>query len=274
MEKENKMDALSAITGVDFDKILNDVKIDSLKNYGKHKVLISIVEPDGTDRIFATAGNLSMIKGAKKSRKTGAMIMLAGTVGEGSLFGKLKYHSQKKAAYYDTEQHKIDVAFAKKRVDVLGGGIDMVDVFTLREIKPFEKREFIFWHIQKNKNLYDFAIIDGISDLLTSVNDEKECNDLIAELMRISSQCNVHITCVLHTKRGTDEARGWIGTILENKVELTTLVKYIDENYSEMHCESSRRKSFSPITFGYDENVVPYISGKESKTDEKIDSPF
>ena len=53
----------------------------------------------------------------------------------------------------------------------------------------------------------DIVVIDGIADLLYNTNDIEESDNLIGELMALSTQYNCHIINVLHTNPGTDLLR-------------------------------------------------------------------
>jgi hypothetical protein len=63
------------------------------------------------------------------------------------------------------------------------------------------------------------VIIDGIRDLVRSINDETECNEMIQLLADVAKSENIAILCILHkNKNKQDESmRGHLGAELENK---------------------------------------------------------
>jgi len=63
------------------------------------------------------------------------------------------------------------------------------------------------------------VVIDGIRDLMLDINNSTEATKLVADLMQWTSEQNIHIQTVLHLNKGDDNARGHIGTELNNKAE-------------------------------------------------------
>ena len=73
----------------------------------------------------------------------------------------------------------------------------------------------------------DVMFIDGLRDLLASINDEESGTEILDYLGGVAEERNMSIWCALHQnpqrKNDDDEAkmRGWIGTELGNKVSDT-----------------------------------------------------
>ena len=63
------------------------------------------------------------------------------------------------------------------------------------------------------------VVIDGIRDLMLDINNSTEATKLVGDLMQWTSEQNIHIQTVLHLNKGDDNARGHIGTELNNKAE-------------------------------------------------------
>ena len=65
----------------------------------------------------------------------------------------------------------------------------------------------------------DIAIIDGIKDLMTDINDAVQATLLMEKLMRLAKDINCCIVCVLHQNKAEQDRnmRGSIGTELTNK---------------------------------------------------------
>lgn len=65
----------------------------------------------------------------------------------------------------------------------------------------------------------DIAIIDGIKDLMTDINDAVQATLIMEKLMALAKVQNCCIVCVLHQNKGEQDRnmRGSIGTELTNK---------------------------------------------------------
>ena len=68
------------------------------------------------------------------------------------------------------------------------------------------------------------VIIDGIRDLMHDINRSTEATKLVGDLMQWTGEQNIHIQTVLHLNKGDDNARGHIGTELNNKAESVLLI--------------------------------------------------
>ena len=83
---------------------------------------------------------------------------------------------------------------------------------------PNERREIIRYAIYNTPNV-GLVVIDGIRDLMLDINNSTEATKLVGDLMQWTSEQNIHIQTVLHLNKGDDNARGHIGTELNNKAE-------------------------------------------------------
>ena len=81
-----------------------------------------------------------------------------------------------------------------------------------------ERREIIRYAIYHTPNV-GLVVIDGIRDLMLDINNSPEATKLVGDLMQWTSEQNIHIQTVLHLNKGDDNARGHIGTELNNKAE-------------------------------------------------------
>ena len=142
-----------------------------------------------------------------------------------------------KVLYVDTEMEKLSSAKVLRRVHWLCGW-DMNQpnerfaVLWLKnmpkdgDIPVYRKRyELIKMAIECIQP--DVVFIDGLRDLLLSINDEQQGTTILDELGAYAEERNMSIWCALHQnpsrKNDDDEAkmRGWIGTELGNKVSDT-----------------------------------------------------
>ena len=92
---------------------------------------------------------------------------------------------------------------------------------------PNERREIICYAIYNTPNV-GLVVIDSIRDLMLDINNSTEATKLVGDLMQWTSEQNIHIQTVLHLNKGDDNARGYIGTELNNKAE--TVIQITKDN--------------------------------------------
>ena len=200
---------------------------------------------------FSKVGGLAAISGQKKNGKSFVLTQLmAAILGCGNekttqYLPGLKVPERTidflghlpKVLYVDTEMEKLSSAKVLRRVHWLCGW----------DMKTPNERFFVLWlkNMPKDgdKKVYrqrydmirlaidaiqpDVVFIDGLRDLLASINDEESGTMILDELGSLAEERNMSIWCALHQnpqkKNDDDEAkmRGWIGTELGNKVSDT-----------------------------------------------------
>jgi len=117
------------------------------------------------------------------------------------------------------------------------------------------------------------VIIDGIKDLVSEINNEKQSTEIAAKLLEWTHKFDIHIVVVLHQNKGDDNARGHLGGELQNKAETTVSITNRKYN-SVVKPVSTRNEEFQPfglalktVMINNQEIVVPYV-----ETDLKTDS--
>ena len=142
-----------------------------------------------------------------------------------------------KVLYIDTEMEKLSSAKVMRRVHWLCGWDmkipdDRFAVLWLKNmpadenIKAYKKRYDLI-RIAIEAIQPDVVFIDGIRDLLSSINDEESGTQILNELGGLAEDRQMSIWNALHQnpsrKNDDDEGkmRGWIGTELGNKVSDT-----------------------------------------------------
>ena len=202
---------------------------------------------------FSTIGGLGAISGQKKNGKTFVLAQLmAAILGNGNertqqyLPGlqvperTIEYLGHEpKVLYIDTEMEKLNSAKVLRRVHWLCDW-DMkmpnerFNVLWLKNMpkdsdtKPYKRRyQLIKMAIEVVHP--DVVFIDGLRDLLASINDEEAGTQILDELASLAEEQRMCIWCALHQnpsrKNDDDEMkmRGWIGTELGNKVSDTLI---------------------------------------------------
>jgi hypothetical protein len=226
---------------------------------------------------IATLGNISIIKGKAKSKKSTllSLIVSAGVLNQ-ELQSKIRCNlpeHKRNILYLDTEQQKHHVGLALHRVDVLTNSTEvdnLLFMYCLRALSPKERLSKLKEYIESIPNL-GIVVIDGIRDLMMSINDEVESTELVSVLMKWSLELDVHIITVLHENPTSDKARGHIGTEMMNKSETVIKVEVdkSDESISVVIPDMCRNKSFKPFAIEIDDFGIPKISDQEVSFNQK-----
>ena len=179
------------------------------------------------EAIIGTLGNFSVSTGKAKAKKTfnvSAIVAAALVNGQVLEYQASFPESKRTILYFDTEQSPYHCQLVMQRILRLAGlPIDREPEYLrfshLRAIAdPNERREIIRYAIYNTPNV-GLVVIDGIRDLMLDINNSTEATKLVGDLMQWTSEQNIHIQTVLHLNKGDDNARGHIGTELNNKAE-------------------------------------------------------
>lgn len=214
------------------------------------------------ETIVLSRGNLSVIAGAPKSRKSMFVAALVASFFGNNTFGLTGCVEGGKCLLWDTESSESHTMKQIKRIYKLLGWTEPnpnLIVFHLRECSIDERIEIIKQAIDLYKP--DWCIVDGLLDLVNSANDDTETNLLILELMKITSVYNCHLTSILHTgKSNGGQMLGWLGSYAQRKAETVfQLVK--DGDVTKVQAAETRNVSFDEFSFLIDADGIPYFNG-------------
>jgi len=258
-----------------------DVKIYDFTNKGQidfAKYLINLEEPlQELKPIYAidgipvfTRGNLSVISGKAKSRKSFLISLLAARMIDDDMSCRV--------LLFDTEQQRILVAKTAKRIHRLLEWEEEknnahLKVFAMREASTQERVDFIFSAVEKLKP--DFVFIDGCRDLAMDFNSIAESSELVGKIMKYSSVYNCHICLVLHENKSAETLRGHLGTELVNKAE-TVLQVAANENISTVSGRYTRNLPFNDFHFHINDSGLPELCEfvEKPKSNDKLKSLF
>ena len=235
------------------------------------------------EAIIGTLGNFSVSTGKAKAKKTFnvSAIVAAALINGQVLEYKASFPESKRTIlYFDTEQSPYHCQLVMQRILRLARlPIDRepehLKFSHLRAIAdPNERREIIRYAIYNTPNV-GLVVIDGIRDLMLDINNSTEATRLVGDLMQWTSEQNIHIQTVLHLNKGDDNARGHIGTELNNKAE-TVLQITKDNTLPERSIVAPaiiRSKPFSKFAFRLkemeDEVCVPEIDSTYTDNERK-----
>lgn len=227
------------------------------------------------DIVLGTLGNFSLIIGKAKSRKSFFINIAVSTVlSEDVILNQFKGvlpNEQSTVLYFDTEQGKYHVQLALKRIceQINISEPTNLQVFGLRSLNPSERLKIIEYAIYNTPNL-GFVIIDGIKDLINSINDEAEATMISSKLLKWTEEKNIHIITVLHQNKSDNNARGHIGTELINKAEtvLSVTKNEQDKDISVVEAQQCRNREPEPFAFEINENGLPsLVENFEARTE-------
>lgn len=216
-----------------------------------------------------TEGNISVIKGIAKSRKSFAVAMFtAAALSDYPIYRKFISVPKKFVIYFDTEQSKFYVQQAMYRINAMSNGNGFNTrfyCFGLRQYTPSERLELIEYVFNNFKKL-GFVVIDGIRDLIKDINSPEESTMISSKLLKWSDQTGAHILTVLHENPSDGKLRGHIGTELMNKAETILKVEKVKEDLriSKLSCDMVRGMDFDPIYFCINDNIPEIISNYSS----------
>ena len=275
------LDHIRELTANNLDEILESLRINPTDKIEKPKTALVQVRVNNSfhlhkDPIIGTLGNFSLIIGKAKSKKSFFINIAASAVlGKDLILNQFKGTlppEQSTVLYFDTEQGKYHVQLALKRI------CDQINVkepknlivYGLRSLKPSDRLKLIDYAINKTPNL-GFVIIDGVKDLINSINDEAEATLISSKLLKWTEDRNIHIMTVLHQNKSDNNARGHIGTELINKAEtvLSVTKNEQDEDISLVEAQQCRNIDPKPFAFEIKNDLPVLVEDFEIRTETK-----
>ena len=188
---------------------------------------------------LGTAGNISLIQGKAKSRKSYFVSALAAAaIRQGFNENLLKAGIVKgKVIFFDTEQGDFHAQRVNQRTLHLAGipveqGQEYLKYFALRRADTNADRLAIIEYVLKRIEGVSLVIIDGIVDVANGVNEEAESIALVSRLMKISADLNLHLITVLHENKNDRGAKGHLGSYLTQKSETVYGVSRSEDGFT------------------------------------------
>ena len=226
----------------------------------------AVLRVDGS--VIGTLGNFSASIGKAKSKKTfNVAALTAAALTNGTvLHYRASFPEEKRGILYiDTEQGRPHCQQVLRRILRLAGlpeerDHDNLVMLTLRKFPP-DLRLAIVDHAIGTIPHLGLVIIDGIRDLLYDINSPKEATDIISRFMQWTDDRQIHIHTILHQNKNDENARGHIGTELNNKAETILQISKSVENgrISEVRAMHIRDREFTPFAFEIGEDSLPRL---------------
>lgn len=254
---------------------MQEVKADILKLWEEKQLRITDeiqIAPEvlyANGSVIGTLGNFSASTGKAKSKKT---FNVAAIVGASLVNGKVLGYTaefpddKRTILYFDTEQspyHCQKVMERALRLAKLPTDThpEHLKFAALRQLTPSLRLEVIEQAIINTPGV-GLVVIDGVRDLMYDINCAKESTDLIGKLMEWTDKFQIHIHTVLHLNKSDDNARGHVGTELNNKAETVLQVSRskTDDTVSEVCAAMIRAAEFDPFAFRVNDYGLPEIA--------------
>lgn len=234
------------------------------------------------DAAIGTLGNFSASIGKAKSKKTFNVTAIAASALKNGTV--LKYRSsfpedKRTVLYIDTEQGRHHCQKVLKRILRLAGlpedkNPDNLIMLALRKYAPPIRLAIVEQAIGTIPNL-GLVIIDGIRDFLYDINSPSEATDIISRFMQWTDDRQIHIHTILHQNKNDENARGHIGTELNNKAETVMQVEVdkMDRTVSVVEAIHIRDREFEPFAFRINDEVLPELLDSYQPQEKKIGRP-
>ena len=211
-------------------------------------------EEEHESAIFGTFGNFSTLVAAPKVGKTTLVaIPVASYLTKRRIAGfeAKAPKGKEKILWIDTEQGKNEAVNTLKAICSFADlphdkQPENLIYFPFREYSHSLRVQLIDYLINHTPNL-GLVVIDGIRDLINSINDEREATMINEKLLKWSEQKQIHIITILHQNKGDGNARGHLGTELMNKAEtVVTLSKDVQsgERQTVIEAKHTRHQDF------------------------------
>jgi hypothetical protein len=233
---------------------------------GEYVIAPEILRVHGS--AIGTLGNFSASIGKAKSKKTfnvSAIVAAALKNGEVLQYVAELPENKRKILYVDTEQSPYHCQKVMKRIVSMAGlPLDeehqYLEFLTLRRHTPEIRIAIVEEAIYQIENL-GLVVIDGIRDMVYDINSPSESTRIISKLMQWTDERQIHIHTILHQNKADENARGHIGTELNNKAEtvLEIAKDKSDGNISTVHAIHIRAMDFQPFAFRINENALPEL---------------
>ncbi len=259
----------------------------SASELAARRVQFSNKPPEPQTRLFlagkpiATPGNLTTVTSKAKTGKTttlsaaGAAIVAASADRHDRDTFKFSapHNSDQAVIVIDTEQSQYDSWLCYERgLKRAGETTDpkWLMHYSLVGYTPEQIKAAILLALDHGKATHKgvfILILDGVADLVSSVNDEVECNALVVWLRSLSVNYNCPIICVIHSNESVqsgDDGRGHLGKQLIRKAESNLVLR----KESDITTITSDKQRKAPITekdavsFQWSEELQMHVSCK------------
>jgi hypothetical protein len=224
--------------------------------------------PDGSVVGVAAPGELVMVYGAMKSRKSTILNCITTSCFiedvERTLGFQYDLKPGEEILHFDTEMPL--TAFHRRQVKMnrmCGYGDDNdipnLQAFSLKPYNYLERRKQIDWIIEHTENV-GLIILDQTADLVKDINDRDSTAELIDLLSVWSDKTQAVILGCCHVTRGTEDMTGTMGHELAKKMDSGFfLEKERETKYTKVTHLLSREEDVDTFKFEHDSYGLPTL---------------
>lgn len=219
------------------------------------------------ENVIGTSSNFVAITGLPKTSKSTIISALISSFISGRAVLDFKLHSYQdkfKIALFDTEQSPFDFTRSVKRIQRFTeydqpGIFKFFDAFLCREDNSQNILHLIDTYLKQTPEIA-ILIIDGLLDLIDSMNDETASKRLITTLKRWGKKHNILIITVLHLGKKDQQSIGHIGSASDRYAQSTLLVEKTKNGTFTCSPKFLRSaKDFNTIEIKYNDNTKNFI---------------
>jgi hypothetical protein len=208
-------------------------------------------------QVVSTRKNIFGITGKAKVGKSFLMTLINAAVlkkGETGVLASYLPKGKDKILYIDTEQSDYHVSLVVKRIKCIAeeNRMDNLLMYAFDSVPTQSRFDYTEFLIQNTKDI-GLVIIDGIADLVKTVNDEIIACDMADTLRRWATVNDIAIGYVLH-QNPSDNAkmRGHLGTVLMNKSETVIQISSSKENEAIKLVETTQTRNRKPDNWSFE----------------------
>lgn len=208
-------------------------------------------------QVVSTRKNIFGITGKAKVGKSFLMTLINGAVlkkGETGVLASYLPKGKDRILYIDTEQSDYHVSLVVKRIKDIAdeNKMDNLLMYAFDSVPTQSRYDYTEFLIENTPNI-GLVIIDGIADLVKTVNDEIIACDMADTLRRWATVNDIAIGYVLH-QNPSDNAkmRGHLGTVLMNKSETVIQISSSKEDESVKLVETTQTRNKKPDNWSFE----------------------
>jgi len=235
---------------------------------------VSIVhDPRDPEKLIVSKGNFSVIKGDKKSFKSGLCVKIC--------IDFFRQHPDGVLLWIDTEQGDYHAGRQPKRIcKGLGWDVDetmksrRIILAALRKLSAEDREAVVEGSLnivrEDNPNAPILVVLDGARDLTKEANEEAPSRAIVDKILAWTADLQLGMLCVIHNRKDGLSALGHMGAELERKGEqIIEVTREQDSKIAHVKCLPSRNPEFDPFDMALDCWGVPYVVN-ETKSEKSL----
>ena len=231
-------------------------------------------------------GNLLVLAGKVKTGKSAVLYnIIAGAIRQDdfryeSLGITIEPNRESKAIlHFDTEQSTYDWHKRIKNALRQAGVENQPEYFKSYHILEFTMaerlrviQETVEYNYRKFGGIH-LVLVDGVADLVSSVNDEEKSNQVVDLFHRLSVEYKCAIVLVVHLNPDGIKTRGHLGSQLDRKAESLIIIEREGDTctINPKYCRNANAIDIPLLQFKWDSEKQCHVSsGKKSGADKEI----